>query len=146
MKRIRPKAHIRHMRPIDFFLAISTVRRNLCTPENGREIGKTRGLWQAHGKRRRTARETQTWRVLFAQELGVRSRDRMEPSPQSDCDRCCKQEVPSHAGPIRRRESDAAYAGTFSCTQSQRSDVDQDTREGRASGCGAKYYRKSRWP
>src|SRR6266705_1520392 len=105
--------------------------------KNGRGTTKARRIGKAHLQSRRATGKTKAGHILSAQKLGIRSRTRMEPTPESDRNRFCQQEVPSHAGGVCGGKSHAAGAGAFSGTQGQRSGVSQKFGQGKSDRAGA---------
>src|SRR5437588_6903698 len=106
-------------------------------------MGKTCRVWQTDRNGRRATRETVAGHLLFTQKLGIRSRGRVESSPQSDRDRFRRQEGASYAGPVRGGKSYVPPTRTLSGTQGKRPDVDQNTCQAGTSSSCAKYSRKS---
>src|SRR5438876_8072428 len=121
---------------ISYEVILSPLQKNGHGPAKARRIGK------AHLQSRRATGKTKAGHILSAQELGIRSRGRMEPAAQSAGNRFCQQEVPSHAGRVRGGKSYAARAGAFSRTQGYRSGVDQKSRQGKSGCAGAEYTGK----
>src|SRR5207248_5585595 len=100
---------------------------------------------KAYFQSRRAAGEIKARRILSAQELGIRSRARMEPAAQPDRNRFCQQEVPFHASAVCGGKSHTASVRPLSCTQGHRSCVSQKFGQGKSGCARAEHTGKFGW-